>query len=80
MALSNGQSFNGTPLIYLSPRGKDSEGEELAQPYFEISRVNAETKKIKKILIHQMNQPIMKDHQIKILKTSQQMKKNPKRN
>ena len=48
MSLSNGRGFSNTPLIYLNPRSKDIEGEPIEKPYFEISRVNPETKKIEK--------------------------------
>lgn len=52
MALSNGRGYSNNPLVFLSARSKikgaDGKTVEIPKPYFEVSRVNAETKKIEK--------------------------------
>lgn len=52
MALSNGKGYSNTPLVFLSARSKtkgaDGKTVEIPRPYFEVSRVNPESKKIEK--------------------------------
>lgn len=43
MALSNGKATGGGPLLFLSPRSKDKNKQDVP-PHFEVGRVNAEGK------------------------------------
>jgi hypothetical protein len=43
MALSNGKTFDSNPLVFITPRSKDADGNKV-EPYLEVSRVGADGK------------------------------------
>lgn len=44
MALGNGSGFNNGPLVFLTPRAKNVDGEKLEKPHFSVGRIGKDGK------------------------------------